>query len=59
MDTLEFKLIPVDKKPESDKKKKIKVDEDELKYMQKKFPDSLGADYIQDIYKRFGGKKKK
>lgn len=58
---IDFKLIPVDEKPISNKKKynkKFKIDEKEIKFMQKEFPDVYKADYIQELYKRLGEKKK-
>lgn len=58
---IDFKLIPVDEKPISNKKKrekKFKVDEDEIKFLQTEFPGVYGADYIQELYKRLGEKKK-
>lgn len=61
MTDLEYTLIPVDIIPKSLMKKrikKIKIDEVEIRYLQTEFPDVYEADYIQDIYKRLGEKKK-
>ncbi|MBA7490895.1 hypothetical protein ES702_01438 [subsurface metagenome] len=61
MNDLEYKLIPVNRIPKSIMKKrikKIKIDEIEIRYLQTEFPDVYKADYIQDIYKRLGERKK-
>lgn len=59
MTELEFKLIPVDEIPVSDKKKRIKkVDELEKKFLQTEFPRVYKADYIQRAYEEKGDKKK-